>query len=564
MQLRAVMMIFAVFAVMALGDTASAFAEECPNAVLRTGPSAGLPDCRAYERVSPAEKDGGSGGVLNFDWLGQATSGQPVQSGHPMQSTPDGSAITYTGEPFFNVISKGEGAAENEDASKFWEEYTSKRSSDGWSTVNGDTLPAEEAPVPVLPPSAEETPRATVLEETPSGSKVFFLDEKHEPGITPESTAAEGKPDLYEYDVQTKTTTDLTIDETSGEHAEVAGVIGVGGEGGEEGAYVYFVAGGKLAPDAIKAGDNLYLRHDGATTFIATLSPLDETFGNRQFLGGLVGVLDVVDWEISPNERTSEVSPNGRYVAFPSHVALTSAINESYEIYLYDARAAEDHEQAIVCVSCGPTGAAVPQAILPSSPRTLINGANRQRSVLSDGRVFFTTTASLVPQDVNHQGDVYEWVDGAPHLISGGTSETSFAVFTDASTSGSDVFFTTGQSLVPQDQDESTDLYDAREDGGQPPPSQPECPTSTQCAVAAITPPTLATPVNTAPSATEGAPSHITIKSPTKPPLTRQQRLTKALKACHAKRSRKLRAGCEKSARERYGRRAPTKHGKKR
>jgi hypothetical protein len=179
--------------------------------------------------------------------------------------------------------------------------------------------------------------------------------------------------------------------------------------------------------------------------------------------------------------------------------------------------------------------------------------------MLNDGHVLFNTTATLVPQDVNRQADVYEWENGAPHLISAGTSEAGSSVFADASANGNDIFFTTGQSLVPQDEDEISDVYDAREDGGFPPPPKPSCANEEPCPGTITPPPALGgVPASATFSGTESLPPAPQNGPSAKPkPLTRAKKLANALKSCHAKQSRRKRAACEASARRHYG---PIRH----
>ena len=80
----------------------------------------------------------------------------------------------------------------------------------------------------------------------------------------------------------------------------------------------------------------------------------------------------------------------------------------------------------------------------------------------------------------NDQVDVYEWElegtgdcahgsGGCLSLISTGQA-TSNDYFLDSSPDGKNVFFGTHSKLVPADQDEEGDLYDARIDGGFPAP----------------------------------------------------------------------------------------------
>jgi hypothetical protein len=69
-----------------LPSATAAPADTCPNAALRTGLSADLPDCRAYEMVSPLDKNGGSVGGAGFN---------------DVQASVDGEGVAYTANTGF-------------------------------------------------------------------------------------------------------------------------------------------------------------------------------------------------------------------------------------------------------------------------------------------------------------------------------------------------------------------------------------------------------------------------------------------------------------------------------
>jgi hypothetical protein len=314
--------------------------------------------------------------------------------------------------------------------------------------------------------------------------QVFFSDENR---LTPGATATTGKPDLYEYDLGTGVLSDLTMG--GSEAANVRGVVGAS----EDGSYVYFVAKGVLTSgpniegrEPVKGKPNLYVWHDGVTSFIATLSPEDSK-----------------DWGVgNENEgrsfnsealSTGLVSRDGTLLAFNSIAPVTGyetlpaeerdCLNEGNgpdpcdEIFRYDAAA-----QRLVCVSCG-----APQYGSPAGQTELraTSGTYRRRALAADGSVFFDTPSRLLAQDNNGVSDVYEWSPvgvgecseasvtfsgesgGCLYSISSGTSpEPSY--FVDASESGEDAYFLTAQSLVAGDRDNQISVYDARVNGGIP------------------------------------------------------------------------------------------------
>ena len=351
--------------------------------------------------------------------------------------------------------------------------------------------------------------------------------------------------------------------------AGVQGVVGVS----DDGSYLYFAADGALAAGASaqiceKEQDgtpcNLYVWHDGVTRLIAVLSGLDGSkvqpliSTSQGVAGGLFG-----DWQPGLGQRTAGVSANGGTVVFMSDQPLPVAgFPHGYpsggadEVYLYQAASNQ-----LFCASCSSSGEADGGAFLPVSwsdvhlPEWLADEGNR---------VFFDSAAPLVADDTNGQQDVYEWEregtggctsetavnGGCQYLLSGGTSETD-SWFIGASESGDNAFIATRAQLTPEDRNDAFDLYDARV-GGVQPVTKPSC-TGTGCQGVPASPPTFATP----PSVTADGPGNSPPAPPVAPvnqakPLTRAQKLNRALKACKKIRAKRARSSCEARARRTY------------
>jgi hypothetical protein len=454
------------------------------------------------------------------------------------------------------------------------------------------------------------------------GSRMFFTDEQP---LTAQSSVKEdsgGHGDLYEcviVEEAGKLTCDLTdlTPEHAGQPTEVQRhIIGAS----KDGSYVYFVANSVLSENSNSEGEkatqgqcnvaflshettcNLYEYHDGLTTFIARISSEDE-----------------YDWDgLDENitQMTSRVSPDGRFAAFMSNRSLTGYDNRDansgtpdMEVYMFDAQTGR-----LVCASCNPTGSrpvgveaaefgiftntklrpaliAIPTygnsggpatssqhdfiaANIPPSNKLDGGVMHQPRALFDDGRLFFNSNDSLVPQDINGEEDLYEFEPegtggcsaasatfvvrsgGCVSLISAGTSAEESG-FVEASEGGGDVFFLTTSRLTSQDVDSAYDIYDAHACTAAvpcvaPPVGPPPCDSGDSCKAAPSPQPSV---FGAPASATFVGAGNMSISSApgVKPKsLTRAQKLARALAACSKKPKRK-RGSCKRQARARYG-----------
>jgi hypothetical protein len=436
------------------------------------------------------------------------------------------------------------------------------------------------------------------------GSRVFFTDtrrltdnasEDHHPGdsavkVGCERTAATASGcNLYELecpshceDEAEKRLVDVSAPADGKQAPRVQGVLGLSADG----SHLYFVAKGVLTAGAnaegrepLEGAENLYVyerdgEHSGGQlAFIATLSSTDEYL----FTSGAL--------------LYANVSPDGRFLVFTSHRALTPDVTRGEgpaQVYRYDAKGAR-----LLRVSIGEQGfnnngndAAGDARIAPAGgpPQETLSRADPTMS--DDGSyVFFQSPAGLTPGALNDHPvignphafaeNVYEWEaqgrggcerpEGCVSLISDGRDLNEGArspsvvrlLYADAS--GANVFFQTADQLVPGDTDTQTDVYDARVNGGFSAPVAPapceagETPAGGVCRQGGSAAGVFAPPGSVLPGLGNTASESGSLGVP----VTRAGRLARALGVCRGRyrshRARRRRLVCEAQARRRYG-----------
>jgi hypothetical protein len=374
----------------------------------------------------------------------------------------------------------------------------------------------------------------------------------------------------------------------------VEGVVRVS----EDGSHVYFVATGVLSgrnaegKEPTGGSDNLYAYQvdqrfpSGHVAFVATLASGDQA-----------------DWETYDQDRPSAVTPNGEYFVFVSSADLAGGdTSDQPQLFGYEATG-----EALARISVGQRSSQSPSGYnedgnttseldgvtIPAPFNTsLSNAAGDDKLIMSDNghEIFFQSANALTPQAGDNVSagractaglenplgeclygghelyvqNVYEFhwsehmSDGNVYLISGGRDASPYhegevVQLTGTDPSGADVFFTTTESLVPQDTDSQVDTYDARVEGGFAAPTAPafcgveSCEGSSSQASGQPAPASASWPAgeDLAP-AVGSSPAGVAPRR-----LTRAQLLTRALKSCRA-RSKKRRRGCEAAARKQF------------
>lgn len=536
---RLLVLLGVVLPLLLAGGSVTTAQAACPNTQLRAEDnSLSLPDCRAYELVSPAEKNGGA-----------VAAPETLHGGGVLQAAAGGVAATFSSAASFGGDARGAPPAS---------QYMSARTAAGWLTQNISpaTLSGAYGNNPDGVPyqlfstdlsralmldgrrcaEGEECTRAYSLRDGDGG---LLADSPAQPDLSFAGAAPDLRhviftdpAGLYKWGGEGFETISATPGATLGAQAgsvsadgsrvyftvagnlylregtttrQVDGEVGGGGvfqTASTDGSVAFFTKAGHLyryeaqfedlsTIDLTPGGELegvLGTSADGSVVYYQTASGLFrwQAPGTVTELAAGADAAQASDWP--PTTGTARVTPDGSVLTFLSKAGLTGYDNTDQttgepdsEVFLWSTRG------AITCASCNSNG--TPPLGESTIPGAIANGSDsgaadsyKPRDLSSNGRrLFFDSADQVVAGDGSVAPDVYEWeasgeggcavAAGCTYLISSGSSGEA-ATFADASEDGRDVFFLTGDSLVPVDPG-SVDLYDARVGGGFPMPTSP-------------------------------------------------------------------------------------------
>jgi hypothetical protein len=277
---------------------------------------------------------------------------------------------------------------------------------------------------------------AQFLAIDPAGERVFFS--------TGERLTAADKDtatDIYVRDLESNTTTLVSAGSAScaasgcGNGDVDAGAVADGVvDGGNE---VFFVSSEKLSPQDGDESADVYLRdlEAGTTTLVsAGGSPCSGTCGSGPKAAFFQGA-----------------SADGTKAIFTTAESLVSADTDS-EADLYERNLTSGETKLVSTPGPGPGACPAGHNCEPSNSGISADGSH----------VFFETNEMIVAGDGDDAQDVYDWSAGIASLVSTGPSGgdgTANALFEGSSADGSEVFFATGEKLLPADTDAVQDIY---------------------------------------------------------------------------------------------------------
>lgn len=448
----------------------------CSNASIRSQQSATtLPQCRAYEMVSPVEKNGGD--------ISNNSNGSGISTAAVSQVAPSGNAVAFNSKVLFD----GEGGA-------LFGQYLGFRSQDGWATKGITPL---QTPQPF--------PGTTSLYQ-------WFSSDLSKAAVGTWASLAPGATAPYEVYVrdnlagtyQLLTAPSIPVPPVSPivfKHGVVTGAS-------RDLSHVVFEDSRALTADAPADGtDKVYVWHNGVVSLVAndagtglrragiavafagqhavsddgTRIFFGRNTGNRLFVWSNGIAVPVSESEASSPSGNSGVfqdaTPGGEVAFFVSGDPLTddsTASQDSYDLYRWDANAPEG-EQLEDLTTSNPSGGGLGFGL------AMGGGVENQGGVVGandDGsKVYFVSSAALT-EGANKGGrNLYLWQEGAGlrlvaqlssldtavwgHARHNGTAETPPDRYQDAriTPDGTHLLFASKARLTGYDTDGHRQLY---------------------------------------------------------------------------------------------------------